>query len=68
MYFPAGGGGWGNPYERNPDHVLSDVVQGYVSETSAKQDYGVAIKTEHGEYVIDESETKRLREQQDTQF
>jgi N-methylhydantoinase B len=38
-----GGGGYGNPFERDPALVLDDVVNGYVSIAAAARDYGVAI-------------------------
>jgi N-methylhydantoinase B len=40
----TGGGGWGDPYEREPELVLSDVVRGLVSPESAERDYGVVIR------------------------
>jgi len=40
----TGGGGWGDPFEREPERVLRDVVQGRVSEESAERDYGVVIR------------------------
>jgi N-methylhydantoinase B len=39
----TGGGGWGDPFEREPELVLRDVVQGRVSVESAERDYGVVI-------------------------
>jgi len=42
-FYSAGGGGYGSPLERDPDEVLSDVRNGYVSIGKAKEDYGVAI-------------------------
>ncbi len=44
----AGGGGLGDPLERNPNAVLLDVEDDYVSVERAKKDYGVVLK------VIDE--------------
>jgi N-methylhydantoinase B/oxoprolinase/acetone carboxylase alpha subunit len=35
----AGGGGYGDPAERDPEAVERDVAEGYVSENSAKNDY-----------------------------
>jgi N-methylhydantoinase B len=55
----AGGGGWGNPYERDPERVQRDVRDGYVSLDSAKRDYGVSLDPETLE--IDEESTRRLR-------
>ena len=39
----GGGGGWGNPFERDPQAVLADVRAGYVSIEAAVRDYGVVI-------------------------
>ncbi|MBW1801011.1 MAG: hydantoinase B/oxoprolinase family protein [Deltaproteobacteria bacterium] len=39
----AGGGGYGDPRERDPDMVRRDVIEGYVSLEKAKEDYGVVI-------------------------
>ncbi|MEM1268115.1 MAG: hydantoinase B/oxoprolinase family protein, partial [Pseudomonadota bacterium] len=39
----AGGGGYGDPFERDPAAVLRDVVAGFVSPEAAAQDYGVVI-------------------------
>ena len=38
-----GGGGFGDPLERDPDRVLRDVADGLVSEQAALVDYGVTI-------------------------
>jgi N-methylhydantoinase B len=54
-----GGGGYGNPYEREPEMVQQDVMEGYVSVEKAKQEYGVAIKPETGE--IDVEQTNKIR-------
>lgn len=40
----CGGGGWGNPWERDPALVLFDVQQGKVDVAAAEQDYGVVIR------------------------
>lgn len=39
----AGGGGYGNPLERDVEKVLEDVREGFVSVESALRDYGVEI-------------------------
>lgn len=54
-----GGGGCGNPTERESELVQQDVIEGYVSPERAKAEYGVVIKPETGE--IDWEETKRIR-------
>jgi len=53
----AGGGGYGNPMERDPYLVLEDVLEGYVSKQAAREIYGVVIS----EGNIDWEETKKLR-------
>jgi len=40
----CGGGGWGNPWERDPALVLFDVQQGKVDPEAAERDYGVVIR------------------------
>ncbi len=39
----TGGGGWGDPLERDPALVALDVAQGKVSSASARADYGVIV-------------------------
>ena len=53
----AGGGGYGNPKERDPRLVLEDVVDRYVSLDAARELYGVSIVNNK----IDEVETSKLR-------
>ncbi|WP_340683824.1 hydantoinase B/oxoprolinase family protein [Amycolatopsis coloradensis] len=43
-----GGGGYGDPRERDPEAVLADVVDGYVSVEAARELYGVEV-TYHGD-------------------
>jgi N-methylhydantoinase B len=59
-----GGGGYGDPLERDPNLVLKDVVNGLVSLDSAKNDYGVLIKPNTME--IDLEETQKLRKKMKT--
>jgi N-methylhydantoinase B len=54
-----GGGGWGNPYERDPEMVLRDVLDEYVSLQSAREDYGVVIDS--GTWLVDRAATEQLR-------
>jgi N-methylhydantoinase B len=39
----TGGGGWGDPLEREPSRVVLDVVQGKVSARAAREEYGVVL-------------------------
>ncbi|MDZ4241195.1 MAG: hydantoinase B/oxoprolinase family protein, partial [Candidatus Omnitrophota bacterium] len=54
-----GGGGYGDPLEREPDLVLQDLLDGYVSPEKALSDYGVVIAGDD----IDPEATKNLRAQ-----
>lgn len=61
----AGGGGFGDPLERDPERVLQDVIDDYVSVERAALDYGVVITPvdpEICEYEIDAEATKKQRE------
>ena len=41
---PPGGGGYGDPLERDPQLVLEDVINGYVTIKAARERYGVAVE------------------------
>lgn len=56
-----GGGGFGDPFERAPEQVKDDVVNGFVSIERALEDYGVVLKTQDRGVVIDFEETFRYR-------
>lgn len=58
----GGGGGWGNPYERDPARVLDDARNEYISIESARRDYGVVIDPHT--MTVDEIGTQRLRDTQ----
>ena len=51
----SGGGGWGNPHERDPQMVYDDYKNGYISLETALKEYGVAVTTEG----INWNETKK---------
>jgi N-methylhydantoinase B len=55
----GGGGGWGDPLERDPEQVKEDVLDEYVSVDGARRDYGVVIDLETLE--IDQKATRELR-------
>lgn len=60
----AGGGGYGDPLERDPEAVLEDVIDEYVSVGRAAKDYGVVINPidpEICEYEIDHAATEEAR-------
>lgn len=56
-----GGGGYGDPWLREPEAVLRDVRNGMVSVTAARVDYGVAIVVANGATRIDADATAALR-------
>jgi N-methylhydantoinase B len=57
----TGGGGWGDPLEREAEWVRYDVECGLVSVEAAAADYGVVVTNENAEPVLDESATNSLR-------
>ncbi len=60
----AGGGGFGDPLERDIEKVREDVIDDYVSIERAARDYGVVIKEVDAdlcEYEIDVKATEKLR-------
>ena len=63
-FISNGGGGYGNPLERDPKLVLEDVIDEFITLEKARNTYGVAIRVidkEALQYEIDWEETKRLR-------
>ncbi|MEM7442828.1 MAG: hydantoinase B/oxoprolinase family protein [Pseudomonadota bacterium] len=60
----AGGGGFGDPLDRDPEAVKEDVIDDYISVERAKTDYGVVIKPidpDILEYEIDQVATDAAR-------
>jgi N-methylhydantoinase B len=57
----AGGGGYGNPLERNPELVLKDVTEGYVTPESAVREYGVVIEPEGTRINYEATEAERKK-------
>ncbi|MCZ6500914.1 MAG: hydantoinase B/oxoprolinase family protein [Gammaproteobacteria bacterium] len=53
------GGGYGNPYERDPKFVLDDYLDGYISRSEARDDYGVLITEKD---ALDLEQTKCIRD------
>jgi N-methylhydantoinase B len=63
-YWSGGGGGFGDPFERDPALVLEDVRDGYVSVEGAARDYGVAVVAEgivFDAWHVDDEATAALR-------
>jgi N-methylhydantoinase B len=61
VVFTSGGGGYGDPLDREPKMVQNDVKLGDVSVEFAREAYGVVIDPETLE--IDLEETNRRRQQ-----
>jgi N-methylhydantoinase B len=59
-FVSAGGGGYGDPFQRDPTAVEQDVQYGYVSIEKAKLDYGVIISSDS--LTLDLKATLQLRE------
>jgi len=72
LNYLRGGSGLGDPLERDPEDVLSDIHDGYVLPRHAEDAYGVVVEkvevgAKHnsavqGEWELDEDATERLRE------
>ena len=64
----SGGGGYGDPIERDPNGVLRDVTEEKVTRNHAEREYGVVlVKSEGaGAWTLDLPATERLREQMRT--
>ena len=67
---PPGGGGFGEPFERDVEAVFNDVVNGYVSIDTAKEQFGVVVRYSGdnnalvrmpGDYTIDQEATAERR-------
>jgi N-methylhydantoinase B len=59
MIVTAGGGGWGDPLQRDPARVADDVREEHVSIGSARDEYGVVFKADTLE--VDEQATAARR-------
>jgi N-methylhydantoinase B/oxoprolinase/acetone carboxylase alpha subunit len=57
----AGGGGYGDAFEREPELVRRDVELGLVSEGAARERYAVALVQNDGRILVDAAGTEALR-------
>ena len=57
----GGGGGSGDPYARDPEAVLADVADGFVSIDAARTAYGVIVTNASAALAIDLEATHALR-------
>ncbi len=63
-YSSAGGGGFGNPLDRDPNLVLEDVMDEWLSIDAAREYYGVVVEEIDAEacaYRIDNAATEKAR-------
>jgi N-methylhydantoinase B/oxoprolinase/acetone carboxylase alpha subunit len=59
QFISPSGGGYGDPYERDPELVLEDYLDDFVSLESAEKDYGVIIDPVTD--TVDSLKTEALR-------
>jgi N-methylhydantoinase B len=57
-----GGGGLGDALSRDAQAVLRDVRDGYVSAQAAKDNYGVVVKQQGRQWILDEAATQTQRQ------
>jgi N-methylhydantoinase B len=59
----SGGGGYGDPLERDPERVRHDVLEGWISAPRARGTYGVVLSgsRESDDLAVDTEATGRLR-------
>jgi N-methylhydantoinase B len=57
----TGGGGWGDPLERDPSAVVCDVLWGKVSRAAAAGDYGVVVTGSSDDPTLDVTATAARR-------
>ena len=60
IFRTAGGGGWGDPLERDPTRTRNDVARKLMSETKAREEYGVVLTG--GDLDIDRRATDEMRD------
>jgi N-methylhydantoinase B len=63
LYQTAGGGGWGQALDRDPERVLADVREGYISIEAAREDYGVVLTADGAAVDVAETRARRNRKQ-----
>ncbi|TIW97129.1 MAG: methylhydantoinase, partial [Mesorhizobium sp.] len=54
-----GGGGYGDPLQRDPDLVLRDVALGYYTSEEASEKFGVVLSP--GELAVNQTATDKQR-------
>jgi N-methylhydantoinase B len=64
VFMGGGGGGYGDPFQRDVERVVGDVNEGYVSVEAAKSQFGVVI--DGRTMTIDDTATAALRQTTET--
>ena len=59
LHYQAGAGGYGDPFERDPEQVAWDVSEDKVTRKAAEADYGVVLKP--GSFHVDVAATAARR-------
>jgi N-methylhydantoinase B len=60
IFRTAGGGGWGDPLDRDPMRTRNDVARKLMTETKAREDYGVVLS--RPDLDLDRRATDELRD------
>ena len=60
VFLTAGGGGWGDPLEREPARVRNDVARKLVGPHTAREVYGVVLSDDFAD--VDANATRELRD------
>jgi N-methylhydantoinase B len=63
--FVSGGGGWGDPFERDADLVIRDIRDGFVTREGAESDYGLIV--DPVTWAIDDSPRREPERRQERQ-
>jgi N-methylhydantoinase B/oxoprolinase/acetone carboxylase alpha subunit len=61
-YVTPGGGGYGDPFARDPEAVLVDVRNGWVTSEAAQREYGVVVARREETVELDVEATAALRD------
>lgn len=59
----GGGGGFGHPFNRSPERVLEDYLDGYIDIETARKEYGVMINQDTKEIIAKTEEFRRKIQQ-----
>jgi N-methylhydantoinase B len=61
-FFTPGGGGYGDPLERDIELVLNDVQNELITADRAESDYGVVVRKKNNDFDVDMEATKKIRQ------